>query len=298
MAKQLRDNILVPTDFTDAANYSVDHAIEIAKIFNHKIVLLHVVGKKLLGTQREKVIEAKMKETVSQIKSRANLKVSYLIEEGSIFTTIGEVADRIRAEFIVMGIHGKKGVQHIMGSYAYKVVCSSNVPVMVVKRKHHHVGYHEIVLPVDFSQESTQKILKAVKFSNYFGARIRVFGFLGTRNKATIFKKEALLKKVKDTFAELGLDVTTDLCVDPSIDWPEALMNFADKIDADLIMIVAEKGSSIPDIFSANSTERIIDKANVPVLTVVPTLEDDDGRLEKSMVLRSFIDPLGLTEKK
>jgi nucleotide-binding universal stress UspA family protein len=295
MAKQLRDNILVPTDFTDVAFYSMDHATEIAKIFNHKIVLLHVVGKKVIGTQKEKEIEAKMKEAVEQIKSRAKLKVSYLIEEGSIFTTISKVADRIRAEFIVMGIHGRKGVQHIMGSYAYKVVCSVNVPVMVVKHMHQHVGYKNIVLPIDFSQESTQKIIKAVKFSNYFGANIRVFGFLGTRNKATIFKKEALLKKVKDTFGDLGLEVTTDLCIDPNIDWPEALMTFANKIDADLIMIVAEKGSSIPDIFSQNSTERIIDKADVPVLTVIPTPEDGDSNLEKSLVVRSFIDPMGLT---
>ena len=298
MAKKERVNILVPTDFTDVANYSIDHATEIAKILNHKIVLLHVVGKKVIGTPKEDAIMQKMEEEVAKIKSRANLKVSYLIEEGSIFTTIGQVADRLRAEFIVMGIHGKKGVQHIMGSYAYKVVCSSNVPVMVVKCMHHHVGYHEIVLPIDFSQESTQKILKAVKFSKYFGAKIRVFGFLGTRNKATIFKKEALLKKVKDTFSDLGLDVTTDLCIDPNIDWPEALMNFAEKIDADLIMIVAEKGSSIPDIFSQNSTERIIDKADVPILTVVPTAEDDDGNLEKSLVVRSFIDPFGVTQSK
>ncbi|MBW6497052.1 MAG: universal stress protein [Bacteroidales bacterium] len=297
MAKLLRENILVPTDLTDVANFSMDHATEIAKIFNHKIVLLHVVGKKVLGTPREKEIEKKLKEAMAQIKSRAKLKVSYLIEEGTIFTTISKVADRIRAEFIVMGIHGKKGVQHIMGSYAYKVVCSVNVPVMVVKHLHHHVGYKNIALPIDFSQESTQKIIKAAKFSNYFGANIRVFGFLGTRNKATIFKKEALLKKVKDTFGDLGLDVTTDLCIDPNIDWPEALMTFADKIEADLILIVAEKGSSIPDIFSQNSTERIIDKADVPILTVVPTQEDGDSSLEKSLVVRSFIDPMGLTGK-
>ncbi len=297
MAKLLRENILVPTDFTEVANFSMDHATEIAKIFNHKIVLLHVVGKKILGTPKEKEIEEKLKNGVAQIKSRAKLKVSYLIEEGSIFTTISKVADRIRAEFIVMGIHGKKGVQHIMGSYAYRVICSVNVPVMVVKHMHHHVGYKNIVLPIDFSQESTQKIIKAVKFSNYFGANIRVFGFLGTRNKATIFKNEALLKKVKDTFDDLGLKVTTDLCVDPNIDWPEALMTFANKIDADLIMIVAEKGSSIPDIFSQNSTERIIDKADVPILTVVPTPDDGDSSLEKSLVVRSFIDPMGLTGK-
>ncbi|MEE4176221.1 MAG: universal stress protein [Bacteroides sp.] len=298
MTDSSRYHILVPTDLTEVSNYSIDHATEIARIFNHKIVLLHVVSKNVLGTPKEEQITQKLKENIKLIQSRAALNVSYLIEEGSIFNTISEVADRIRAEFIVMGIHGKKGVQHLMGSYAYKVVCSANVPVMVVKHLHHHVGYKNIVLPIDFMQESTQKILKAVRFSNYFGASIRVFGFLGTRNKATIFQKEALLKKVKDTFADLGVEVTTDLCVDPNRDWAEALMHFSDGIDADLILIVAEKDIQVPDIFSSNSTERIIDKADVPVLTVVPSPDDGDSENEKTLTVRSFIDPLGLTEKR
>lgn len=298
MADTSRYHILVPTDLTEVANFSIDHATEIARIFQHKIVLLHVVGKNVIGTPKEEEIASVLKENVKQIQERAPLEVSYQIEEGSIFTTISEVADYIKAEFIVMGIHGKKGVQHLMGSYAYKVVCSVNVPVMVVKRLHHHVGYKNIVLPIDFTQESTQKILKAVRFANYFGACIRVFGFLGTRNKAIIFKKEALLKKVKDTFADLGVAVTTDLCVDPNKDWAEALMSFADQIDADLILIAAEKGSEIPDIFSANSTERIIDKADLPILTVVSSPDDVDMENEKTLAVRSFIDPLGLTEKK
>lgn len=298
MTDSSRYHILVPTDLTEVANYSIDHATEIARIFNHKVVLLHVVGKNVLGTPKEEQITQILKENVKQIQERAPLEVDYLIEEGSIFNTISEVADRIRAEFIVMGIHGKKGVQHLMGSYAYKVVCSANVPVMVVKHLHHHVGYKNIVLPIDFMQESTQKILKAVRFSNYFGATIRVFGFLGTRNKATIFQKEALLKKVKDTFADLGVEVTTDLCVDPNKDWAEALMHFSDEIDADLILIVAEKDIQVPDIFSSNSTERIIDKADVPILTVVPSPDDGDSENETTLTLRSFFDPLGLTGKK
>lgn len=298
MAVSSRYNILVPTDLSEVANYSIDHATEIVRIFHHKIVLLHVVGKNVLGTPKEKEIADKLKEHVKHIQERAPLEVRYLIEEGSIFTTISEVADRIQAEFIILGIHGRKGVQHLMGSYAYKVVCSANVPVMVVKNTPHHVGYKNIVLPIDFMQESTQKILKAVKFANYFGAKIRIFGFLGTRNKAIIFQKEALLKKVKDTFADLGVDVTTDLCVDPNRDWAEALMTFADQLDADLILIVAEKGSEIPDIFLANSTEKIIDKADVPVLTVVPSPEENDQENETVLALRSFIDPMGVTGKK
>ncbi|HSV89226.1 MAG TPA: universal stress protein [Bacteroidales bacterium] len=289
----MRETLLIPTDFSIVARYSMDHAVNLARQFNRKIVLLHVVGKKVLGTPKEVALGAKMREAAAWIKKKGDVEVSWVLEEGNIFTTIADVADRIKAEFIVIGIHGKKGVQHIMGSYAYKVVCSSRVPVLLVKKLHRHVGYKNIVLPIDFSAESTQKILKSIKFSHYFGANIKVFGFLGTHNPAKLISKQALLKKVKDIYAELGLTVTTDLCVDPSLDWPEALMKFSERTEADLIMIVAEKDGGIPDIFGQNSTETLIDKAEIPILTVMPSLEEESPELES--VVRAFIDPMGIT---
>jgi len=289
----MRETLLVPTDFTNVARYSMDHAVHLAKLFNRKIVLLHVVGKKVLGTLKEDAIAAKMNNAVAWIKKKADAEVSWVVEEGNIFTTIAEVAERIKAEFIVIGIHGKRGLQHIMGSYAYKVVCSSNIPVLLVKKLHQHVGYKNIVLPIDFSTESTQKILKSIKFSHYFGANIKVFGFLGTRNPAKVIHKQALLKKVKNIYAELGLTVTTDLCVEPSYEWADALMKFSEKIEADLIMIVAEKDGGIPDIFGQNTTEILIDKAEIPILTVMPSPEEESPDMES--VVKAFVDPLGIT---
>jgi nucleotide-binding universal stress UspA family protein len=298
MTTQVRDIILVPTDFSDVAGYAIDHATEIAKIFQHKICLLHVIPKKLRETPREKQIQEKLKHMAGFLSEKSGLEVSYLVEEGSIFSSISEVADRIHAEFIVMGIHGKKGVQHIVGSYAYKVVCSANVPVLVVKHMHHHVGYANIVLPLDFSRETTQKLHQAVRFARYFNATVRVFGFLSSRNRARIIKKEALLKTVKDFFNTRDVPVTTKLLVDPGMDWPEALMQYSDDVVADLVMIVAEKGSSLSEVFSQNITERIIDKMDAPVLTICRELDLEGEGKPRESLFKPFIDPLGLLKKR
>lgn len=288
------DTILVPTDFTDVSEYAVDHAIEIAKIFKHKICLLHVISRRTTGSGKMMIMQENMENQVAAIADRTMLNVFYMIVEGSIFTTISEVADRINAEFIVIGIHGMKGVQHIVGSYAYKVISSSNIPVVVVKHMHHHVGYKNIVLPVDFSKKRAHKIAEAIKFAKYFGATIRIFGFLSTGNKAKIIKKEALLKGVTDMFAKHDIPVTTDLLVNPGYDWAEALMRYAEEIDADLIMMVVEKAGRVSDMFYSNATERIIDKADVPLLTVVPIDKFREDEIQKKAFLKPFLDPLGL----
>jgi len=291
----MAETILVPTDFSDVAYFAIDHAIEIAANFDRKIVLLHVVGKKVLGTPKEIILKKKLTVTIEWIKSKVSVDVSYIIEEGSIFTTISTVADRLRSEFIVIGIHGKKGVQHIMGSHAYEVVCSSNVPVLLVKKYHAHDGYRNIVLPIDFTSESTQKVIYSVKFAKFFGAKIHVFGYLDKDNTALVIKKKALLKKVSDLFTPLGAEVSTKLCIDPEKGFADAIIDYSAEIDADLIMIVAEKNGGIPDIFGQNTTELLIDKADTPILTVMPT-EDLEDRLEH--LVRSFVDPLGVMNGK
>ncbi|MFH1936763.1 MAG: universal stress protein [Bacteroidota bacterium] len=68
--------------------------------------------------------------------------------EGSIFTTINEVAVEIKANLMVLGTHGKKGLQHLFGSFVLKVVLESPVPVIVVQKKSFGGGYNEIVFPV------------------------------------------------------------------------------------------------------------------------------------------------------
>lgn len=53
MASIERDTIIVPTDFTPVADCAIDHALEIAKLFNHKVCLLHIVGKNLQRAARK-----------------------------------------------------------------------------------------------------------------------------------------------------------------------------------------------------------------------------------------------------
>ncbi|MDR4989168.1 MAG: universal stress protein [Bacteroidales bacterium] len=289
--------ILVPLDFTDVAEYALDHAKALAGIFGYQLFLLHVVQKKHKGKAQEAEAAKRLRELAGQLKENTGLEVDHTVRAGNIFDTISDLADELSAVFIVMGVHGKKGVAHLVGSYPYKVVCRAHVPVLVVKEKHHHVGFDNIVVPIDFSRRSAQKVAQATKFARFFGAKIRVFGFLSHDNKAKIINKEALLKSVTDFFISKGVSVTTDLLVKPGMDWDEALLMFADKVKADLIMIVAERGSRFQDIFSSNYTERILDKVNVPVLTIMPCAEDLAEEAEavssRQGIVTPFVDPLG-----
>lgn len=289
-----REIILVPTDFTPVADCAIDHAIEIAKLFNHKICLLHVVSKKTTQCQIER-FKNKLDKIAQSSSERSGIQFSVRVEVGSIFDQISHTADKVNAEFIIMGIHGKKGVQHIMGSYAYKVITSSKVPVMVVKKKHHHVGYKNIVLPVDFTQESSQKINKAIKFARYFDSVVHIIGIIRTKSSVVKIQKEALLKKILDYVEAAGVKAKAKVIIKPGAEVHDEVLEYAEKTDSDLIVIIAEKTGKFTEVFGRNDPEQIIDKSDIPVITVIPNNEYDDD--DDDTLLSSFFDPLGLIDK-
>ncbi len=293
----MKDNdknvILVPTDLTAVTECALDHAVEIAKLFNRKIIILHVMSKK----KNDEGVRMKLEQKSSKLSEDSGLDVSYKIEEGSIFTTISKAAEDVNAEFIIMGIHGKKGLQHIVGSYAYKVITSSKVPVLVVKKKHMHKGYKNIVLPIDFTLESTQKVRYAIKFAKYFDATIRIIGFLATKSSVWKIKKEVILQKVTDYISQAGVDVTAEIIIQPGAVIHDVVLDYAEKIKADMIMVVAELGDSFRDVFSRNSAEQIVDKSDLPVLNIIPDPVKDNLYSSQQTVFKPFIDPLGLIKK-
>ncbi len=296
MSAHYHGAVLVPVDFSEVSSHAMDHASAMARIFGYRIYLLHIIPKKQQTKKKLREAESALTKIAKNLSDHNELNVTHLIRIGQVIETITEIADQLQVDFIVMGADKKKGQKHLVGSYPYKLVCSASVPTLVVKEKNHHVGYHNIVIPIDFSRRSTQKVTQAAKFSRFFGARIRVFGFLSYDNKAKIINKEALLKRVTNFFEESNVPVTTDLLISPDYSWPEALLKFADEVMADLIMIVAEKGSRIQEIFTPNYAERILDKSEIPVLSIVPCAEDleEESAPEKQSIISPFVDPLGL----
>lgn len=289
----------MPVDFSRESTCAIDHAAAMAKIFGYQIFLLNIISGRQKVLERKTEARRKLNRLSKQLAKDSGLLVTQLLKTGQVIPVICETAEQLNVDFIVIGASKQKGVRHLVGSYPYKLVCAASVPTLVVKDRHEHLGYHNIVIPIDFTRRSTQKVTQAAKFSRFFGARIRVFGFLSSQNKAKIINKEALLKSVTDFFAQNDAPVTADLMVNSDYSWPEALLRFAEEVHADLIMIVAEKGNRIQEIFTQNYAERILDRAEVPVLSIVPREKDikAESAAGHEELISPFVDPLGLILK-
>lgn len=269
------DTILIPTDFKTVADTAINHAVYLAGIFNRKLTLLHVLEIGLFDNEKkgeEKLAEVTQKliEKSTEIESKTNVKCSYITTVGNIFDGIGKVADDINASLVVMGTHGVKGMQHLLGSKALKVITNANRPFVVVQNKPiSENGYKNIVLPIDFSKESKQKVFWAKELATKFNSNLYIlaehesdeYAANAVRNNlayaSNYLKEEASAIKIEHAGKGKNFEKET--------------LNYAKKVNADLIIIMTNQSMDLKEyLVGAYERNIIANEAHIPVMTLNP----------------------------
>lgn len=137
------DRILVPTDGSDQPSV-VSHALDLAELADAQLHALYVVDEKALDYQpsesgREETRSVRREEGeeatrhIAEAADERGVEVVTAIEEGSPAETVVGYADEQDIDVIVMGTHGRSGVdRYVVGSVTEQVVRKSAVPVMTV----------------------------------------------------------------------------------------------------------------------------------------------------------------------
>jgi nucleotide-binding universal stress UspA family protein len=138
-------NILVPIDLDDAAAHVLDYAVALAAKLDAKLHVLHIVPWPLLGAEVPVAMtETAMAEMMGRERKNfdelvaahtAELPVgSAMLKTGDARTAILAVAEELRADLIVMGTHGRRGVSRlVLGSVAESVARTAPCPVLLVR---------------------------------------------------------------------------------------------------------------------------------------------------------------------
>jgi len=137
---------LVPVDFSEHANQALDYAISLAGKLDARLTLLHVLQSLPLGAVDMGVtiytyiqdLEAEIMNSMNAYLERvttAGLEGEIAVVHGVPFHEIIETAKTQQADLIIMGTHGRTGLQHVLlGSVAEKVVRLAPCPVLVVRQ--------------------------------------------------------------------------------------------------------------------------------------------------------------------
>ncbi|MFA1611513.1 universal stress protein [Halobellus rubicundus] len=135
------DTILVPTDGSDQANAALDHAVGLARDHGATLHLLYVADSNrdsvtTLGGEVVDALEQEGERILADATERLTDTVDLVdaVETGDPVETILDYADAVDADVIVMGTHGRRGLdRYLLGSTTERVVRRSPVPVLTIR---------------------------------------------------------------------------------------------------------------------------------------------------------------------
>jgi hypothetical protein len=216
------------------------------------------------------VVEKKLKEIVKSIKSKSKVSVDFLYREGSIFDVIHQVASELKVNMMILGTHGKRGLQHLTGSYAMKVITQSPVPVIVVqKRQIGSHGYKKIVFPIGLYTESRQQVFHAIVSSLLFKSEILVFKQT-SKQVADMTRLNIITNQIEQEFKKNGVKYTVTEA-ERQANFAGQLLDFAVSQSADLLMMMTDSNIENPNFDNSSWSEKLIfNLAQIPVLSINP----------------------------
>ena len=288
------ERILCPLDFSEFSARAFDYAQSLARHYHAKLLVEHIV--QLAFSTYPTYIHPDVVERVSlglrtgaqeqledfvRSHTRNGFPIQSFLREGEITDNILAVAEAEAVDLIVMGTHGRHGLDHLLlGSVTEKVLRKAHCPVLAVRRP-----AHEFVAPGDRGEPvHLRKILICVDFSTYAERAVRYALSLAQEYHAEL----TLLHVLEETPASKDLTAVTSEVVQKlevllPLDTPagsriktrvlagkpyEEIVRCAREEETDLV-IVGVRGRNVLDLaLFGSTTHRVIQQGPCPVLAV------------------------------
>ena len=202
--KNIYNSIMVPYDFGERSQAALEESFNLARMTGLEITLFHVIRDNqnifaAFGGERSKMMrkeyEAQMKDQLQEIANEAarvsGLKVSAVVSHGKAHDKILKGSHLLHSKFIVQGINGEAiGTNpNLIGGNALRVIKKAECPVITVKNPHQTDGCRSILLPLDLTQETRQKVGYAIEMAKMFGSTIKVVSVFWSTAENGILQK-------------------------------------------------------------------------------------------------------------
>lgn len=273
----LKNHILVPVDFSEQSLIALRQSYNLARLTRAELTLINVIDESFhlpfFAPKEDKTMEKKIQKALEQLSHETSVEsgvlVHHLVVRGKVYEEVQKVAKKLKCSFIVMGTNGSTGLKKFIGSNALRVIRESPCPVITIKGKKHRTGCKNIVLPLDMTKETKEKVSKAIEIAGFFSSTINLVSVLTTDDEFIVNKLKRQMNQVHDYIKEHNVPCNVEFV--HGSDVGEEIINYSKKVKADLIMIMTQEELTWTDsLFISSSAQQIINESDIPVLSVRP----------------------------
>jgi len=280
--------ILVTTDFSEVSDRALDYAIAVARRYDARIYLAHVITPdpfqfaepQLAQAAYEKVRQA-AEEGITDILISGKLRGvphEVLMEEGNVWPTLERLIIEHEIDLVVCGTHGRGKVQKILiGSVAEEIFRQADAAVLTVgpavkgdlKRE---IELSHILFATDFGPGAEKAAAHAFSLAQEHHASLTLLhviesaaayteGTVARQQEINIVRMKELLPACSESWCKPEFRVTFGNAV-------EEILIAVKESKADLIVMGAKARRSLAGHVPLTIAYNVVTKASCPVLTV------------------------------
>ena len=271
--------ILVPTDFSDCANYATEVAMALAEFYKSELILYHQMTLPLNWSnlsEDEKQLHPKAIQSIQVAKEKyktwkncasdMDVQLKFHYNSGDLIESIESIVKNMHIDFVVMGSHGASGFnQFFLGSNTQKVVRTLHCPILIVKGQLKEYAINKIIFASNFDPSEKEAFEYLLQFAIPFRSEIHLVEI----NTSSWFGQPyQLVKESMMDFKKMCHDLPCYLHFHRNASIEKGIQQVADQINADLIAISNHSRHPVKRIFAGSNVEALVNHADLPILSI------------------------------
>ena len=269
-------HIIVPIDFSKESINGLRLAITFANRFNCDIQMVYVQKYPTDLTpgrfeEEHRHAEKMFEELVAEYspKMLVSENLTFIVKKGKIYSEVVNQAHAFEDSVIICSTHGASGFEEFfIGSNAFRIISATECPVITIRHGSLPRDIQKIILPIDISTDTRQKVPVTAEIARTFNAEVHVIAVATIQTDEIDLKLNAYTKQVcaylKDRdirfqTASLRGDNITNITIEYALD-----------VNADLVSIMTEQNIALSDFVLGSYAQQMLSKSPIPVLSVTP----------------------------
>ncbi|MDP9049368.1 MAG: universal stress protein [Acidobacteriota bacterium] len=280
-------NILLATDFSSASDLAAAYAKALALNFRSSVEIVHAFDPSVVTTYVEAILGVPVKDRRRVVNdSLASLKMDFTVSGIEATTALPEghkphlavlkLARDHETDLIVAGTHSRWGLERlVIGSTAEDLIRNAACPVLTVgphakKPADGPLVFRTIIYATDFSVEAAKAAVYALSFAQDSGAHL-YFCHVAPAGSTTD-ENVSLDARFKADLKRMIPESSYEWCTpEPAVIHgaaAEGILELAERVDADLIVLGARNASFWLTHIEHGLTPDLLAEASCPVMTV------------------------------
>ncbi len=270
--------VLVPWDFTEGSETALKHAIQLAEVADNDILLLHLIpvswissllGKKAASPEIIEDLKRKMEAEADRIAPKTKCHIFSMVLEGNPTKVIKELITTANLNLIAsFKTYCYQKKKYETGQFMRKLSMKNlNIPFLIVEAAPVHSHYIEIVVPLDYDKKYKEILHWIIYLSKYYKCNINLIKpYISDEGKKRNMANNIYFTKKMLDGNKIVYGIKT---AKRKNTFRDEVVKFANNIDADLILIMADKF----DTYAKDNK----DKSNIPFMCITPRVRKLQG---------------------